>query len=106
MFDFIYFLILIQPYLYISFLIILTGFGYYFLIERRNKVNHSILWSVFLTLFGLVFYYLLNQLEIQTFREDLESWKDLSLIIILFGTVYSGIIMIFNIKSLRKNNVN
>tara|TARA_B000000460_G_C21258428_1_gene282222 strand:+ start:21 stop:341 length:321 start_codon:yes stop_codon:yes gene_type:complete len=106
MLDFIYFLILIQPYLYISFLIILAGFGYYVLIERKSKVTYSILWGIFLTLFGLVFFYLLNQLEIQTFREDLESWKDLSLIIILFGTIYSVTIMLLNIKSLRKNNVN
>ncbi len=102
MLDSIYFLILIQPYLYISLVIILIGFVYYILIERKNEVPYSILWSIFLTLFGLVFFYLLNQLEIQTFREDLEPWKDLSLIIILFGTMFSGIIMPLNIKSLRK----
>ena len=71
-------------------------------IERKNKITYSILWGIFLTVFGLVFFYLLNQLEIQTFREDLELWKNLSLIIILFGTMYSGIIMSLNIKSLRK----
>ena len=102
MLDSIYFLILIQPYLYISLVIILIGFVYYILIERKNEVTYSILWSIFLTLFGLVFFYLLDQLEIQTFREDLEPWKDLSLIIILFGTMFSGIIMPLNIKSLRK----
>ena len=102
MLDSIYFLILIHPYLYISLLIILVGFVYYILIERKNKITYSILWGIFLTVFGLVFFYLLNQLEIQTFREDLEQWKNLSLIIILFGTMYSGIIMSLNIKSLRK----
>ena len=102
MLDSIYFLILIHPYLYISLLIILVGFVYYILIERKNKITYSILWGSFLTVFGLVFFYLLNQLEIQTFREDLELWKNLSLIIILFGTMYSCIIMSLNIKSLRK----
>ena len=75
----IYFLFLIYPYLIIPFVLVPTGLLFYYFIERKNKSNISILWGIFTIIFGLVFLLLLSQLEVQTFREDLKIWRDLSL---------------------------
>ena len=62
----------------------------------------SILWGNFIILFGLVFLFLLSQLEIQTFREDLMIWKRIASIIILTGSVYSVILIASEIKVLSR----
>ena len=68
-----------------------------------NKSNISILWGIFTIIFGLLFLLLLSQLEVQTFREDLKIWRDLSLIIILSGTIYSLILITKGMLSWEKN---
>tara|TARA_B100001765_G_C19498690_1_gene338065 strand:+ start:858 stop:1175 length:318 start_codon:yes stop_codon:yes gene_type:complete len=99
----IYFLILINPYLIIPFVLIPTGLLFYYFIERKNKSDISILWGIFTIIFGLLFLLLLSQLEVQTFREDLKIWRDLSLIIILSGTIYSLILITKGMLSWEKN---
>lgn len=97
-----YFLILLNPYLLIPIILVPIGLLYYYFIERKRNVELSILWGIFIIIFGLIFLFLLSQLEIQTFREDLATWKTLASVIILSGTLGSLILMILRIKSLRK----
>ena len=62
----------------------------------------SILWGNFIILFGLIFLFLLSQLEIQTFREDLMVWKRIASIIIWSGSIYSVILITSEIKVLSR----
>jgi len=62
----------------------------------------SILWGNFIILFGLVFLFLLSQLEIQTFREDVGIWKRMASVIIWTGSIYSVILIVSEIKVLSR----
>ena len=98
----IYFLILLNPYLIIPLVIFLLDIVFYFRIEKERELQISILWGNFIILFGLVFLFLLGQLEIQTFREDLGIWKRIASIIIWSGSVYSVILIASEIKVLSR----
>ena len=98
----IYFLILLNPYLIISIVIFLLDLLFYFRIEKKKELRMSILWGNFIILFGLVFLFLLSQLEIQTFREDLMIWKRIASIIIWSGSIYSVILITSEIKVLSR----
>ena len=97
-----YFLILLNPYLIISIAIFLVGLLFYFRIEKKKEVRMSILWGNFIILFGLVFLFLLSQLEIQTFREDVGIWKRMASVIIWTGSIYSVILIVSEIKVLSR----
>ena len=97
-----YFLILLNPYLIISIAIFLVGLLFYFRIEKKKEVRMSILWGNFIILFGLVFLFLLSQLEIQTFREDVGIWKRMASGIIWTGSIYSVILIVSEIKVLSR----
>jgi len=98
----IYFLILLNPYLIVPILIFFLGLLFYIFIERKRELQISILWGNFTILFGIIFLFLLSQLEVQTFREDLGIWKRIASIIILTGSIYSVILIISKIKSLER----
>ena len=97
-----YFLILLNPYLIISIAIFLVGLLFYFRIEKKRELRMSILWGNFIILFGLVFLFLLSQLEIQTFREDIGIWKRMASVIIWTGSIYSVILIVSEIKVLSR----
>ena len=97
-----YFLILLNPYLIISIAIFLVGLFFYFRIEKKRELRMSILWGNFIILFGLVFLFLLSQLEIQTFREDVGIWKRMASAIIWTGSIYSVILIVSEIKVLSR----
>ena len=98
----IYFLILLNPYLIIPLVIFLLDIVFYFRIEKERELQISILWGNFIILFGLVFLFLLSQLEIQTFREDLGICKRIASIIIWSGSIYSVILITSEIKVLSR----
>ena len=91
-----------NPYLIIPIVIFLIDLLFYFRIEKKRELQISILWGNFIIIFGLVFLFLLSQLEIQTFREDLGIWKRIASIIIWLGTIYSVILIASEIKVLSR----
>ncbi|MBH59079.1 MAG: hypothetical protein CMO19_01515 [Thaumarchaeota archaeon] len=72
------------------------------MIEKKREIRISILWGNFIILFGFIFLFLLSQLEIQTFREDLEIWKRIASTIIWTGSIYSVILIASEIKVLSR----
>ena len=98
----IYFLILLNPYLILPLVIFLLDIVFYFRIEKERELQISILWGNFIILFGLVFLFLLSQLEIQTFREDVGIWKRMASGIIWTGSIYSVILIVSEIKVLSR----
>ena len=88
--------ILSMPIVFKSVLILLANL----LVEvflRENKSN-----PIIFNLSLIIFLFLLSQLEVQTFREDLGIWKRIASIIVLTGSIYSVILIISEIKSLER----
>ena len=95
-------MILLNPYLIVPIIIFVLNLFFYFFIEKKKELQRSILWGNFAILFGIIFLFLLSQLEIQTFREDVGIWKRMASVIIWTGSIYSVILIVSEIKVLSR----
>lgn len=48
-----------------------------------------LLWGVVTLIFGMIFYFLLFELQFETFREDLEPWRLFAIILTIAGGIAS-----------------
>ena len=57
--------------------------------------RNLVLWGIVILTFGLIFNYILFELQFETFREDLEPWKILARSVSVMGgiAIIGGIIL-------------